>query len=400
MKLVGVLASVITDERRFDYFKLLLESIRRQETPLDIFIVSIHFDFDHKIDLKELFRNFPCPYYILRQKRPKRQFLQYGEIMNRLPRIFPRLDNETFILFSDDDDLWNTNRVSFYKQCGQSIIGKPVSSVVALEHTVVLNVRCSTSHSPTDVGGMLKCGCVQISMGESVMGSIEYHEHAVRHHVAKDFFDTYPVLANTNRFADIAFRDFVRTYKPKQWCTAHGTPPTWLYFYRECDDTYACVTNPAQKKGIDYIGDMLTCPGMEDMAFKQHAHLCDAIGHEKVEKGLLQMGVRYNECCARYFARTKDSPKWQARMMQYFPTTPTTDLAALFSLWLMWENVFYVHHCRRRTGHTESRRSYYYYTVQSATGIGPFDTREQAKAAAEESLVNEPIFKLISVFML
>jgi hypothetical protein len=260
MHLVGFIASVITEPRRLMFFRELLESIKTQKKPLDGLFISIHIDPSLNVDVKTLFKGIKNVRVLL-QKRPKKQFAQIGEMLEKLNSTFPCPSEKVqFILFSDDDDLWHHERTEFYHEMWKkghetSPEMMPIIASISVKERIVFRkepcvIHLNTSH----VDNMLECGCAilkrpsfpNIKEEEVLTFDTEYHEDAVRPHVLRDFFKDFGWICRNNRFADIEFRTFVRKYKGSKGSTLNVIPSHWMYFYRRCDKTYPAVTNPLE----------------------------------------------------------------------------------------------------------------------------------------------------------
>lgn len=281
MNLVCMIASVIRDARRLRYFRMLLDSIRAQSVPPHEIWLSLHIDPSvlSQEDWDPLLSNLPGRVRILRQRRPKRQFVQYGELLERLKDT-----PETFIMFSDDDDLWHPDRaLTYYHAYWQSNPDQLLdcASFVAREETMHPSRPCARCQrdNEANVQAMLDCGCltfrfVPYDPAERVTDLFEYHEYVVRPHVLRDFLSEHATLVETNRFADMQFRRFV----VKAGLTGVIVPSHWLYYYRRCDTGYAAVTNlpfDMPKSGnvkdipqsvidavVEYYIEMAECPAM------------------------------------------------------------------------------------------------------------------------------------------
>jgi hypothetical protein len=290
MEVFCFIASVIKDDRRLRYFRYMLDSIRAQTMELSHIYISIHIDpllIKSDEEWKALFSNLPGKLVILRQRRAKRQFVQLRELYYRAEKSFTK---ESFVIFSDDDDLWHRDRVAAYvgwytnaQKMNPSALST-IASVQAVEETKdrLPCERCR-QHSERDVDAMLRCGCITIELYEANEANchhcLEYHESAVRPHVMKDFFERHVELVETNRFADMQFRDFVRRYKPHECFTGTLFLKHWLYYYRKCDSTYDAVTRPMRQEEtaeyVQYLKEMVACPAMGSDAAKKCIHRCD-----------------------------------------------------------------------------------------------------------------------------
>lgn len=288
MKIVCFIASVIKDERRLRYFRHLLDSIREQTTaPTNIYI-SIHIAFEFsETEWKKLFAKLPGNPVILRQKQPKKQFVQYRELLKRADDDLRK--KETFIMFSDDDDLWHPMRVQRYMEWYEkatllypSIV--PCLASIQVREQTTCGLPCLECQrvNERNVDAMLQCGCVKIDSFPVEEGPmyLEYHQYVVRPHVMQEFIDANPKLVETNRFTDMEFRQFVRHYGKDAWKTGQLVTPHWMYYYRCCDSTYDAVTRHFKPdefdKYVEYLTEMAECPAMGPEAAKKCITSCDS----------------------------------------------------------------------------------------------------------------------------
>lgn len=288
MKIVCFIASVIKDERRLGYFRYLLDSIRAQTRPMTQLYISIHIALNLSTEeWKKLFSSLPGSPVILRQKQPKRQFVQYRELFNRASKELQ--GEQTFILFSDDDDLWHPQRVERYMQFVEKTAllcpgnFSRMSSIQSREETEQgLPCQSCRQNNESDVDFMLKCGCIKIATYPMEQGPVhtEYHQFLVKPYILQEFLEQHRQLVDTNRFADMEFRDFVRFYKDKEgFVTGQLAAPHWMYYYRKCDATYNAVTKPMGADDLEayiqYLNEAIACPAMGPDFAKKCITSCD-----------------------------------------------------------------------------------------------------------------------------
>lgn len=110
-KLIVLCASHLDSERRVQYFLELLQCYRDQSSIAE-FHISISFEKEISEDVKKVFsfiidlkkKNYPITFYV--QKERKYQFEHY-KILSQKSFL-----GNPWIIFSDDDDLWDNKRVS------------------------------------------------------------------------------------------------------------------------------------------------------------------------------------------------------------------------------------------------------------------------------------------------
>lgn len=226
--------------------------------------------------------------------------MQLAELSARLEKTFPCPPGKhSFILFSDDDDMWHPKRVEFYHKAwqdanyGNAGALDSVTSISAKERFKI-DIGCAKHLNSSKVDEMIECGCATLikaspeSSAQQIMQfDCEFHETAVRPCILADFVRVYTRLVRTNRFADMQFREFVLRYgKEKEMCVCCVIPDHWLYFYRQCDRTYLAATAPIAidwsvphpeitpdseiaLKLFTYTIEMIECPCMNAMGISK-----------------------------------------------------------------------------------------------------------------------------------
>jgi len=250
-KIVSFTSSVITERARFNYFKDMIQSVCKQEIYPDLFFLSIHISPDLNIPDKEftdMFKEVPFEYHILRQKRPKKQFVQYKEMLSHLGQHFDL--KKTWIMFSDDDDLWNTMRTKvFYAAINsyKTMTLKPEEKFVGV--CILESIKqkdsmipCCEIHTPSDVITAIYDGLVDVTMHQGIR--VEHHEYLVKTCMLTNFLDKNKFLVKTNRYCDLDFRQFLIKSKDSLSCDFLPIPvKNWLYFYRASCGEYTQVSS-------------------------------------------------------------------------------------------------------------------------------------------------------------
>lgn len=304
MHLVCLVGSVITCKRRLKYFELMLDSVRAQIQKPDGFFLSIYIEPSlGNVDLIHLTRDIPNV-RILKNKTPKLQFVHFQIMFNKLDEYFPcdQKTQESFILFSDDDDLWHPERVYAYKQTWNHMKDehRAITSSLCTGRTVThLNPICKKHDDTVSVDDMLECGCAIFNTPPQLHENkptllMEYHQYAMKRFIVGEFLEDNLALIRCNRFADVQFRCFVHTYQPKAFKTGWMEPPSgWLYFYRGKRFDYASVTQPVTdqdgdpfapeniRRVIRYYVEMADIPTEKDGAEQQIKKLWVQMGATK-----------------------------------------------------------------------------------------------------------------------
>ncbi|KAI9005327.1 hypothetical protein BC832DRAFT_592449 [Gaertneriomyces semiglobifer] len=236
--LVSFCASVITTMAQYRHFQNLLTSMGEQIAHGNLYIFSVHLSSSLGLtnqDLSDLFQDFGAPYHILLQKRAKPRFVQYQEMLGRIPN-----KPNTWLLFSEEADLWSPKRIyaliSLHSRIPVNTDSHPVYTILTLE-TCHQQPGCCDVRHPAQVDSALLCGCIKYSFDTPVKGQIQSLEHTelvVREQVLKTFIHENPFLVQHNRFVGAQFSAFAQRYRVDghERCVMKAALGEWLYFHR------------------------------------------------------------------------------------------------------------------------------------------------------------------------
>jgi hypothetical protein len=130
ISLLCLCASHIDTEKRLQHFDLLLASVSAQRNANFKLFLGISFaDNDIKKQVVELLeRNNADTIHTFLFSKPQPQFVRYKAIMNALRNkghITPEREGNTYLAFSDDDDLWSPQRMSILYAGAQRLHADP-----------------------------------------------------------------------------------------------------------------------------------------------------------------------------------------------------------------------------------------------------------------------------------
>ena len=268
MEIIGVIASVVKTKERLSSFCILLDSIRNQTSPLDGLIISCFVDPALGVDPTELFSRLGKNCHILLQKTPKLQFLQFKDISSRLNQKFPSFKNK-FLLFSDDDDIWNVNRVECNRQFASNEVGiENVHAFISMESTLQRVGGCRFhDYLCQNVDAMINCGCTTFTNFPEATTPmlVEYHYFMVRDIVLADFVRAKGWIVEQNRFADMEFRIFISKYNTSVPDTIRCFRPIeWTYFYRYSHDSVTATRAKTCNEIAEICVERSECPTMQE----------------------------------------------------------------------------------------------------------------------------------------
>ena len=181
MKIVILIASHISSKKRCDHFVRLLESINNQTNYSNKMDVQISLSLDPNISPKELTNLLNIieqnQFKVYLQDHQLSQFEHYKFLVNQLE------DLDTWILFSDDDDKWASDRILTYE-------------------LIINNLTTEQNNKITSI-----C-CVP----ESENSINNYVSYCVKLPYCKIFFDHATDVQIKHKFCDCYFVKFIRTY--------------------------------------------------------------------------------------------------------------------------------------------------------------------------------------------
>jgi hypothetical protein len=317
-------ASVIRTQARLDRFRQLLQSIANQTVNLHVVAFSIHIDPSVlDMDSPAFFQMFEdvlgkvgMPYFLLKQRRAKRQFVQIEEMTKRLDMLkskFSKPGNANlpaFIMFSDDDDLWSPIRVMAYLGAWNAGVeigkGDRINTLMYVERNEQEKLCCTINCAADVSRAISQCNCIDQSVQPLTtpihLQVAEFQSMMVREFLLVEFFEKSQFVVQNNRFADIAFFQFVNTYdsdsRPR--CIMKQRTSAWLYFYRLNTDTHS--VNRVRKPMLD----TLNWTGTMDEYVDYHLELFEVLRGEK--KYLKDIGHR-RDVVALYRKKKKEREK-------------------------------------------------------------------------------------------
>lgn len=259
-KSVVFLASVVTQQERWLKMGQLVKSIQDQVFKPDLFCVSIYVAPSLAISRDVISATFSGlsrtmgGVFVLLQSKPKKQFAQIYELCQRLKtKWLPPQDDmsHVWVTFTDDDDLWHPKRFQLFQEM-LDVRYSDAPNNFSLDNTSGFKVITKTDHirpnccsitNPLDVDKAISCGCVVLSQKETSF--LEYHMWMTKVSILLEFLEKFRFYAFENRYCDVLFSMVLNSYKHLTHGSMSAVPEIWTYFYRNGQQEYASVTNPA-----------------------------------------------------------------------------------------------------------------------------------------------------------
>eukprot|EP00933_Yihiella_yeosuensis_P081142 TRINITY_DN94691_c0_g1_i1.p1 TRINITY_DN94691_c0_g1~~TRINITY_DN94691_c0_g1_i1.p1 ORF type:complete len:405 (+),score=86.35 TRINITY_DN94691_c0_g1_i1:93-1217(+) len=233
-RLVSILSSHIGDKKRLARLRQCLESVAAQTGPLAAFFVVWSAPDTLAADVEKLFeelqRKLPQTFVkCLRQTKRTSQFYDirwlYDELVSKEPK-------GTWLIFTDDDDLWGPERVRLYLGVISANARAPGVTGVGATHKVRPKDRSKVAQSPKEVekhlasGDALHCGGVHVEE--------EFFDFACPVECLGDFLKMCNEETLLHPFCDLRFTRFIQEYYTGGKCmyfpTSEKTNP-WVYYY-------------------------------------------------------------------------------------------------------------------------------------------------------------------------
>lgn len=247
--LVAIVASYIDSLDRWKLFMQMINTVATQTESLDAVYIGISFPskdmqqiYESRLHMvRDLLSNV-CSRLTITQTRAR---CSQGKMWQRMARRYPALsDPSTWLLFSDDDDLWHKDRVAMYLHGLQMVRQHPPS-----QRMLVSNIRsnvCATSDRETrDV--KMEDVDVLLESGELHLGSqLNYWDLCIRGTIFCEFMSIANDFILQDPTFDVLLRAYICKYNsPNGRCIImKPAAGVWMYFWRKHDG----VCSALQKK--------------------------------------------------------------------------------------------------------------------------------------------------------
>jgi len=182
------------------------------------------------------------------------QFQHYRRLWDLLRGGEASLLQRTFLVFSDDDDLWHRDRLDAFLAAAQE---RPEAEVLACRRHLSQGFQADVPLDASDevVSRMLERGellehTASEEIGPGLFGSSmgEYFDLAVHWTVFDAFFRRHNDAVFENPFCDIRFRTFALRWPGHVYRFLPSRSENWMYFYDRPVMPYISPPNDADKK--------------------------------------------------------------------------------------------------------------------------------------------------------
>jgi len=232
LRLAGVLSSNIGDQKRLARLTQCLRSVEEQTVRLAAFFIVWSAPDALVQPVQELLANFtntlkPSPVHCLRQTKRTSQFYDirwlYHERISKEPL-------GTWLIFTDDDDLWGPRRVEMYLAQINAHAHQPRVTGVCATHKVRPSHRGKVANTVKEVEKHLTSGDAKHCGGVHV--EEEFFDHSCPSESLGKFLSLCNEETLLHPFCDLRFTRFLQEYKEggkvMYFPTDNGI---WMYYY-------------------------------------------------------------------------------------------------------------------------------------------------------------------------
>ena len=203
--IVTLLASHISSARRLKYLQYCLRSIAEQSDPPAALYLSWYADDELAVSVSDTFakQSLPLRFVPLQQKQQLSQYEHLSRALHQAEKELPAAPTSTWLMFSDDDDLWHPQRTALVRK---ACVAHP--SCEALAFSVYAHPAAERSREVTssaEVDRALDARTAGLWVGAS-----EIFQYAVRPDALARFLQAEPRSVRQHKFCDVRFSQFLR----------------------------------------------------------------------------------------------------------------------------------------------------------------------------------------------
>lgn len=237
-RIVAMLASHLADDIRLWKLRRCLDSIRMQSDPPDAVLVHWSAAPGFAEDAEQLFSKFAsglsCP-VVVRSGNQASQFEHYAALRHELAEYCRGDAASTWVIFSDDDDVWHPRRSAHFGRAAASAIavGQPAACIFRDARPGSEEVFPASAR---EVEALLRAGNAEQTGDVAAVQAgfrLEYFHYCVQTRVLNDFFERALPTVLASPYCDLALAEYVRLR-----CLALGDltlydpgARDWMYFY-------------------------------------------------------------------------------------------------------------------------------------------------------------------------
>lgn len=244
--IVALLACHVSSQQRLDYLLHCLRSVAAQQEQLpDVLYLS------WSAQSAELMSSattalatmqLPFRLVLLPQRQPQR-LSQYEHLSHALAgaerESTRRRAAATWLVFSDDDDLWHPRRTSLVRLACAAATAN-IEAIVFPIYAYPLDERAQAARTCAEVDA-----CLSQRSAALWLGPCEVFQFAVRPGLLRRFLATEPPAVLRHRFADVRFAQYVRQQHKR-----HVQVPSAAQLMSLCDGGSGATAAPAEEEWL------------------------------------------------------------------------------------------------------------------------------------------------------
>ena len=222
--IICLIASHINCNERLVHFHETLEMINQnlsteeRGTPTKKIYIGLSHDIEPEINIeKTLNRIKEYKYELIYNSKKQSQFEHYAALMKNL-----KINEESWLIFSDDDDIWSENRMLFYDKVVEMMLDPKIVCLKTQGYELIENkiTKCKSSN---------------------------YCDSCARYKYVKLFFEKMTEEKLRHKFCDVYFKSFLESYGKEENLHVKVETPEKLYIWRHVEYDRVC----SEKKKFD-----------------------------------------------------------------------------------------------------------------------------------------------------
>lgn len=239
-QLIALCASHINSWPRLAHFRHMVHSWIDQVCPIPLFVEMSVETPDLADQIRVFLAKIDDPFLTITIADNKRsQFGHYQALVDRLGTCY----SHTWVLFTDDDDLWHPRRSETY---ANALANTPDLSIASHISSVCSYTR-DICKKYADIASLAEIE--HLPQTTHTMADRDYVQLCIRFSDLRLFFNILPPVVRDYQCCDILIERFITHTLSRK--AMHVLPPVPLYFYRECSQ-YA-HNRPTPSDMTDFI---------------------------------------------------------------------------------------------------------------------------------------------------
>lgn len=246
-RIICCIASHIDSIERFLCFKELWQSIKSQLKYPSFILISVSNSPELEQDLNEFLQNLRSCFNIkIVRSKKQSQFQHYKQLLPELRK----LPDTTWIIFSDDDDIWHKRRIMSYSK------------------TLDLPPSTSPGFIQSYLHGKMEDGEIKCVTSNYV----NYVDFLCRIKDVITFLERCSENVLSNRFCDVFFRRYIELLHGKNSMVVNSDSDNWMYMWRD-SQTYQRNSDNQKLYPDNKLKNNMTSIKTFELIFPNHSEM-------------------------------------------------------------------------------------------------------------------------------